>query len=612
MACKMPVFTMALVLVAAAVSHFTGSRHARTTTGAAAWPRARATMLWLAIAGALAFLVFRVFQPYAFAGPGFFGLSISEAWWANMQEVRELVSGARDFPPGHQWADRPAIWFPWKNMVTVGLGPALGLAGWAGWAWAGWELWRRRERRHLVPWLWVAIVFLHQGTQWVKSMRYLLPIYPMIALFAGWLVVGLWRRARDRPHGRAPRRRIDGGGGSRRSLGLVVIARQRRLGLGVHQHLPASALPHRGVALDVRQHRAGSRRSGSRSGTIRCRCASTARTRSRSTTASRCTATPRTTPTKLDHLVTALDQADVLSLSSNRLYDSIPRLPMRYPMMVRYYRMLFSGELGFKRVAEFTSYPRLFGIDFPDQGAEEAWSVYDHPRVLLFEKTAEFDAAKARHLLGDGIDWEGIQRLWPRDIAGYKPLLMEPSLAHAQSAGGTWSRAAGGMFASDGLAARHPALVWILVLLLLGVLGFLLTFVALPGLADRGFLVARGGRPAGGRLRCLAARLAALGRVHARRRGDRGRAGARIGVGRGVVVPARAALLPGRALAAPAGRRGGVLELLCGAARDSRGQPRPLARRARRREADGPRLPHRRSRRAPTSRPTTPGSPAAT
>jgi hypothetical protein len=196
-------------------------------------------------------------------------------------------------------------------------------------------------------------------------------------------------------------------------------------------------------------------------------------------------------PEKLDHLIEALESADVVSLSSNRLYDSIPRLPMRYPLMVRYYRLLFSGELGFRRAAEFTSYPRLFGIDFPDQGAEEAWSVYDHPRVQIFVKTAEWDAVKARALLGDGIDWQGIQRLWPRDVAGYKPLVMEPALAQAQRAGGTWSRAVGGMFASDGPAARFPALVWILALLLLGAAGFLVTFVALPGLDDRGFLVSR-------------------------------------------------------------------------------------------------------------------------
>ena len=485
MACKMPVFTLALVLVAAAVSRFTDTQPADA-------PRrrldlARSTAQWLVLAGALAFVVFRLFQPYAFAGPGLFGLSISPDWWANMKEVRELVSGARDYPPGHQWADRPAIWFPWKNMVTVGLGPALGLAGWAGWAWAGWELWRRRERRHLVPWIWVAIVFLHQGTQWVKSMRYLLPIYPMMALFAAWLVVRLWR-------GHATEREaLLRSAWKRRAaaiLGLVLVAgsaawawaftsiyRRPHSRIAASHWIYANVEPGKKIGVEVWDDPLPLRIEGRDAFAIY--------------KGVEIHGYAEDAPSKLDHLITALDDADVVSLSSNRLYDSIPRLPMRYPMMVRYYQLLFSGELGFRRAAEFTSYPRLFGIDFPDQSAEEAWSVYDHPRVQLFEKTAAWDAEKARHLLSDGIDWDGIQRLWPRDIASYKTLVMDPALAREQYSGGTWSRSVGGMFGDDGLAARHPALVWVLALLLLGGVGFLLTFVALPGLVDRGFLISR-------------------------------------------------------------------------------------------------------------------------
>ena len=61
-----------------------------------------------------------------------------------------------------------------------------------------------------------------------------------------------------------------------------------------------------------------------------------------------------------------LDQADYIILSSNRLYGSIPRLPTRYPMTVRYYKALFDGSLGFKKVADIHSYPSLFGLEIPD------------------------------------------------------------------------------------------------------------------------------------------------------------------------------------------------------------------------------------------------------
>lgn len=56
-----------------------------------------------------------------------------------------------------------------------------------------------------------------------------------------------------------------------------------------------------------------------------------------------------------------------------------------------YYNRLFSGDLGFEKVAEFTSYPRieLFGktlLEFPDEAAEESWAIFDHPVVRIYKK----------------------------------------------------------------------------------------------------------------------------------------------------------------------------------------------------------------------------------
>src|SRR5262249_27705773 len=85
-------------------------------------------------------------------------------------------------------------------------------------------------------------------------------------------------------------------------------------------------------------------------------------------------------------------------------YDSITRNPLRFPLTTRYYDALFAGELGFERVPEVASLPRLFGLSIDDQAlpaegqgvtardrhrdraAEEAFSVYDHPTVFLFRK----------------------------------------------------------------------------------------------------------------------------------------------------------------------------------------------------------------------------------
>ena len=85
-----------------------------------------------------------------------------------------------------------------------------------------------------------------------------------------------------------------------------------------------------------------------------------------------------------------LKQADYYILSSNRAWGSIPLVPEKYPQGSRFYQDLFAEKLGYKKIKEFTSYPSLrwlgIPIDFPDQWSDEAFTVYDHPKVIIFKK----------------------------------------------------------------------------------------------------------------------------------------------------------------------------------------------------------------------------------
>jgi len=66
------------------------------------------------------------------------------------------------------------------------------------------------------------------------------------------------------------------------------------------------------------------------------------------------------------------------------------RLKETYPLVNRYYNeLLESGR--FQYVTRFTSFPRikLWGktfIEFPDEQAEETWSVFDHPVIRIYQK----------------------------------------------------------------------------------------------------------------------------------------------------------------------------------------------------------------------------------
>ena len=174
------------------------------------------SVLTLIGSGVLAAVVFRTAQPYAFSGPGFFNVSLNESWMESMRYIRRLVSGEIDVPYGHQWTNRMPIIFPWRNMVIWGLGLPLGLTAWLGWGVIAWHTLRRRRWILLLPWAWATGFFLYQGVQWVKSMRYLLPVYPIFVLFAAWVSVWGSRKLLNlEPRSRPTRRLVT-------TLGRVV------------------------------------------------------------------------------------------------------------------------------------------------------------------------------------------------------------------------------------------------------------------------------------------------------------------------------------------------------------------------------------------------------
>ena len=99
-----------------------------------------------------------------------------------------------------------------------------------------------------------------------------------------------------------------------------------------------------------------------------------------------------------------LEKADYIIIASNRLYVPLMKLtdcqelpPHRcFPKTTEYYQKLFNGQLGFTKVAEFTSYPTLtlplitqllnYSITIRDDVADESFTVYDHPKIMIFKK----------------------------------------------------------------------------------------------------------------------------------------------------------------------------------------------------------------------------------
>ena len=130
------------------------------------------------IAGGLATIIsFRIFQPYAFDGVG-----LDPRWIADLAQQRAQATGEADLPWNLQWARRSHL-YSFTNLTVWGLGLPLGILAWAGFLYMGWRI-LKGEWRHALLWGWTAIYFFWQSLQFNPTMRYQLPIYPLLAMMA--------------------------------------------------------------------------------------------------------------------------------------------------------------------------------------------------------------------------------------------------------------------------------------------------------------------------------------------------------------------------------------------------------------------------------------------
>ena len=215
-------------------------------------------------------------------------------------------------------------------------------------------------------------------------------------------------------------------------------------------------------------------------------------------------------PEKIALLAETLADADYLVFFSNRLYGTIPRLPERYPISTEYYRLMFSDRIGYTLEDVQTSYPSLFGVEFADDTlgrpnlpaphvsqagggepltlnmgfADESFSVYDHPKVMIFRNTGRFDAARIRGLIET--DASRLPDRMPG--AGQEiGLVYSPEDLAKQRQGGTWAD----IITPGSWTNRLPVLAWLGALELIALVTLPLTFVVFGPLSDRGYLLGK-------------------------------------------------------------------------------------------------------------------------
>ncbi len=677
MACKITVVPLALVLIAALALRVARERgllgrrwfdawstnHSESVTPRRALVRATTGLI---LAGMVTVLTFRVGQPYAFLPPHSdepvseelgsglalfsrladpLGFRPNPDWLAQIQEVRRWVTGQVDAPPNHQWAHRTPLVFPWVNMVRVGLGWPLGLFAWLAFLWALWEIGRahRGAARLVLPVIWVGMFFLWQGSGWVMTMRYLLPIYPFLLMLAAWAIVTMWDRvqaliaAREasprhwsalmvagigafvlisglawgfavsriytRPHTRvAASHWIAEHIPSDITLLVETEDGLRQMQIGLPNNWPPVDLttpedpttprlqsayleagvmrrvefemPFTGTLSTIRLNHVLAATGQGTPATLRVALfggsdmgiplaqgsisgdfapiddprgaaysieiapalleegrhyvltlmpdKEHALILSDSTIAVEgswddpvpISLAPYTmwgvqyqaltfemawedTPEKRARIQYVLDHADYLTISSNRFYASLSRNPQRWPLSIAYYRALFSGELGFDLIGDFTSYPNLGPLRFNDDSAEEAWTVYDHPRVFVFRKSPNYDPARVAAVL-NSVDLNNVVRAIAGEAKGRpvriplppprtQPVVIETlPLAAANAADYDPTP-------TDFYSRAQPltVILWWALIAVVGWAAFPMLWVSLPALPDRAYPLAR-------------------------------------------------------------------------------------------------------------------------
>ncbi len=432
----------------------------------------------------LAFVVFAVGQPYAVLD-----------WVTYRDDVlfqAQMARGAIELPFTIQYLQTTPFLYHLRNLVVWGLGWPLGVVALFAVVWLVVRGMRKRDAMSMLLAAGVVIPFVLLGGQQVKFMRYLLPLYPLLIIGASGLLAVLVRALWSR-------------GGRRRWVGVAVMAgvavptcaygvgfatiytvphTAHRMAEWVDDHVPMGAtiaieawdqwLPGSGQFRTIQVHPYNS-----------------------------------DDERKVEHLTATLHEADYVFLFSNRAYGALSRLPERYPLMREYYRQLLTGGLGFEVAHVEATYPTLLGITVADQtleplglhtqniglppypglgtlvlgSADESFTVYDHPLIILLKKRAVLDQGELRSRLEPAV-------LGPPASTppGFDPLLtMTPARAQAQREGGTWT----GIFAERGLSVVSPLFAWILAVQAIALIGLPLTVRVFRALPDRGYLLGK-------------------------------------------------------------------------------------------------------------------------
>lgn len=319
--------------------------------------------------GLISYLTWRFADPKSFLHANLLDPRLSPKFLSSIASLKALSDPNILYPPGIQWIDTIPIILPLQNILFFGLGIPhsfflmLGI----------FQAIRTKNTCFLVMGLLVLVFVVWQGMQFAKPIRYFLPAYPYFCLLAALGLEGVLK---------------------------ILVQKKARVFLSAAVLFTALIWPLCFVSIYLRTH---SRIEASQwiyenipAGSVLAvehwddplplRLKGYSKSYDRNVL----TVFDSDTLTKWKAMDPILKRSEYIILSSNRGYGSIMQASKLYPHMSKFYKRLFLGLENFEKVKEFTSYPSFFGLfEIPDQWAEESFTVYDHPKVMIFKRQFE-------------------------------------------------------------------------------------------------------------------------------------------------------------------------------------------------------------------------------
>lgn len=408
---------------------------------------------------------------------------------ADFREQSEMVRRIRDYPYTRQYEGTTPYWYHISQFAIWSVGPLLGIMSWLGLAFSAVLGVLRKNKADILILCWVLPYFLIVGQFDVKFLRYMLPVTPFLLLLASRFIFSAydWLKARQAAGRKLASPRIAS------VLGAVTLV---ATALYAVAFMKIYSEPHAAVAAadwfrqNVPENAAATHETWDENipgiaGGFRYQVIALDNYGD-------------DTVEKRGRLINEVMQADYITMYSNRLYGVIPLLPERYPFTTLYYARLFDGSLGFELAYHRQNNPGLFGVtvgndtfgkpglvaparyDSPTFNlgfADESYSVYDHPLVLIFKKTSSLSRQQLEQLLPNSSSTENVAL----------PLMLNPQDLEAQQEGGTFSE----IFNRDSIVNKIPELFWLLGIEFAFLVCLPIGLTVFSRLPDKGYLLTK-------------------------------------------------------------------------------------------------------------------------